>query len=66
MGSKPEDVSKIMPAYLTIRGAVAYSGLQPWQWRDLIRKKQIESVMPFKKRLIPMTEIHRILGTPRS
>jgi hypothetical protein len=52
----------IAPAFLTLRQAEAYSGLRKWQWVELIRRKKIESIMPFKKRLIPMTEINRILG----
>ncbi len=59
-----EDVTKIAPAFMTIRGAEAYTGLRQWQFRNLIRQNKIQSVMPFKKRLIPMSEINRILGIP--
>ena len=52
----------IEPAFLTLRQAEAYSGLRRWQWAQLIREKKVESVMPFKKRLIPKSEVDRILG----
>jgi hypothetical protein len=56
------DDDEIAPAFFTLRAAETYSGLRKWQWAELIRRKKIESVMPFKKRLIPKSEVDRILG----